>query len=125
MQQHIKVLSILFYIFGALGLIGALVMLLIGGASVATILSQSGSGDEAAGAAAAGGCMGAIALLIGILSIPSLLAGWGLSKGKSWARILTIVLAILNLPGFPLGTALGVYALWVMFNDETKALLNA
>lgn len=123
MQQHIKILSILFYIFGALGLIAALFML-IGGAGLATMIASQEATGDAAGAFAAGGCMTAVAVLVAIMSLPSILTGWGLSKGKSWARILTIILAILNLPGFPLGTALGVYALWVMFNDETKALLN-
>lgn len=125
MQQHIKILSILFYIFGALGLIMALVFL-IGGAGLATMIATQGNTeDEAAGAFAAGGCMTGIAVLIGLLSLPTILTGWGLSKQKSWARILTIIIAILNLPSFPIGTALGVYALWVMFNDETKALLRA
>ncbi|HEY0143251.1 MAG TPA: hypothetical protein VGF48_20325 [Thermoanaerobaculia bacterium] len=123
MQQHIKILSIVFYIFGALGLLGALFMLL-GGAGLATMIAAQDTGGDAAGAFAAGGCMTGVAVLIALLSLPTILAGWGLSKRKSWARILTIIIAILNLPGFPLGTALGVYALWVMFNDETKALLT-
>lgn len=123
MQQHIKILSILFYIFGAILLIVAL-FVLIGGAGLATMIVTQDGHNDAAGAFAAGGCMTGVAVLVAIMSLPSILAGWGLSKGKSWARILTIIIAILNLPGFPVGTALGAYALWVMFNDETKALLN-
>jgi hypothetical protein len=52
-------------------------------------------------------------------------AGYGLLKYKSWARILAIILAILNLILFPIGTLIGIYTLWVMFNDETKALFEA
>ena len=40
----------------------------------------------------------------------------------SW---LTIVLAILSLPQIPIGTAIGIYALVVMFNEETKTILTA
>ena len=57
--------------------------------------------------------------------IAYVLAGYGSLKYKSWARILVIILAILNLIVFPIGTAIGIYTLWVMFNDETKALFEA
>jgi fructose-specific phosphotransferase system IIC component len=57
--------------------------------------------------------------------IAYVLAGYGLLKYKSWARILAIILAILNLILFPIGTAIGIYTLWAMFNDETKALFAA
>ena len=51
-------------------------------------------------------------------------AGYGLLKYKSWARILAIILAILNLILFPIGTALGIYTLVIMFNDEAEALFR-
>ena len=57
--------------------------------------------------------------------IAYILAGYGLLNYKGWARILTIILAILNLILFPIGTALGIYTLWVMFNDEAKPLFEA
>jgi len=51
-------------------------------------------------------------------------AGLGLLQYKSWARILAIILGILNLILFPIGTAVGIYTLIIMFNDEAKALFN-
>jgi hypothetical protein len=57
--------------------------------------------------------------------VANVLAGWGLLKYKGWARILAIILAILNLILFPIGTAIGIYTLIIMFNDETKALFGA
>ena len=125
MAQHIKILSILFIIFGVLGLVFAIGIFLLGAGAATTILTQSGNDPDAAvGAAWAGGCMTFLAGLIGVLSIPSIIAGWGLSKRKSWARILTIVLAVLSLPHVPIGTAIGIYALVIMLNDESKALLT-
>ena len=56
--------------------------------------------------------------------IAYIVAGYGLLKYKGWARILAIILAILNLILFPIGTALGIYTLVIMFNDETKALFS-
>jgi hypothetical protein len=125
MEQHIRILSVLFIIFGALGLVAAIAFFVLGAGTAATILAQDNSNEAQVGAAWAGGCITFVAALFGIMAIPSFIAGWGLSKRKAWARILTIILAILSLPHIPIGTALGVYALVIMFNDETKALLTA
>jgi hypothetical protein len=56
--------------------------------------------------------------------IAYILAGFGLLKYMSWARILAIILAILNLILFPIGTAVGIYTLVIMFNDEAEALFR-
>jgi hypothetical protein len=125
MEQHIKVLSVLFIILGILGIVVAVAILLLGVGSAATILSQDHSNEAQVGAAWAGSCLTFIAVLFGIMSIPSIIAGWGLSQRKAWARILTIILAILSLPSFPVGTAIGVYALVILFNDESKRILSA
>jgi hypothetical protein len=124
MDQHIKILSVLFIIFGVLGLLAAVAFFALGAGTAATILAQDQSNEARVGAAWAGGCISFVAALLGIIAIPSIIAGWGLSKRKSWARILTIILAILSLPHVPIGTAIGVYALVILFNDEAKALLN-
>lgn len=114
MSTHIKVL-------GWLYIIGSAIMLVFGllGGGLAAIGSLA-SGD--AEAAAAGSIIG---LLIGIFSVvfglPGIVVGWGLLKRKGWARILAIILGILNLINFPFGTALGIYSLWVLFNDQAVA----
>jgi len=125
MEQHIKILSVLFIILGILGVIVAIAFFLLGAGTAATILSQDHSNEGRVGAAWSGGCISFIAALIGVMSIPSFIAGWGLGKRKSWSRILTIVLGVLSLPSFPIGTAIGVYALVIMFNEETKTILTA
>jgi len=43
---------------------------------------------------------------------------------KSWARIVAIIVGCLNLLHVPFGTALGVYTLWVLLNDESRDLLS-
>jgi hypothetical protein len=125
MEQHIKVLSVLFVILGILGIVVAVAFMLLGAGTAATILAQDDSNEAKVGAAWAGGCITFIAALFGIMAIPSIIAGWGLSQRKAWARILTIILAILSLPQFPVGTAIGVYALVILFNDESKRILTA
>ena len=59
-----------------------------------------------------------------VLAIPGLIAGIGLLRYKNWARILAIILGVLNLLNIPVGTAVGIYTLYVMLDDETSALFN-
>jgi hypothetical protein len=44
----------------------------------------------------------------------ALVAGYGLLNRRPWGRIVAIIAAILALIKFPLGTALGIYTLWVL-----------
>lgn len=52
--------------------------------------------------------------LVSILGIAAIIVGYGLSQRASWARVAAIVFACLALLKFPLGTALGIYTLWVL-----------
>ena len=61
------------------------------------------------------------AALFLLFGIPVLLAGWGLLTRKSWARVLAMVLAILGLFLFPLGTIVGIYVLWVLTSEPAAA----
>ena len=56
--------------------------------------------------------------LIVIFSIPGIIAGIGLFKRIEWARILTLILSVLHLLSFPLGTAVGVYSIWALVQPE-------
>lgn len=50
----------------------------------------------------------------------NLTAGYKMFKEKPNSRIWGIVASCLCLPGFPLGTALGIYGLWFFFGEEGK-----
>jgi len=62
------------------------------------------------------GLLGGLVVLISILGI---IAGWGLTARRPWARPLAIVFGCLALLGFPFGTALGIYTLWVLAPSES------
>lgn len=62
-------------------------------------------------------------LVTAVLTLPFLVTGYGLLRGRSWARAPAVVAAALSLAAFPLGTALAVYTLWFFFMDtRTRAL---
>ena len=124
MQTHVKVLGVLMLVLSALGLLTALgVGAMFGIGAMATVASGDG---EAALAAPIIGIMGTVltAFLV-IISLPGLVAGWGLLSYKNWARIVAIVLCVLHLINFPFGTAMGIYGLWVLLNKETERLFAA
>ena len=60
-----------------------------------------------------------------VLGLPALAAGYGLLKRRPWARMLTLVLGILNLINIPIGTVMGVYTLWVLLDDRAAAYFDA
>lgn len=65
---------------------------------------------------------GWVAALIGLTMIAvagaAAAAGAGLLQYKSWARVLAIIMSIFLFFKFPVGTALAVYAFWVLFSQQ-------
>jgi hypothetical protein len=120
MQQHVKIVAILFIVFGALYLVLAVTGFVFGAGLAAVVHANAPGNDEGViGALGVGGCFAVIAGALAILGLPKMIAGWGLLRYRNWARILTIILAIVGLWAFPFGTILGVYALWVLLHPET------
>jgi uncharacterized membrane protein (DUF2068 family) len=61
--------------------------------------------------------VGMMMLAGGVLGI---VAGWGLLERQPWARMLAIILGCFSLVDMPLGTALGVYTLWVLLPAQSE-----
>ncbi len=55
-----------------------------------------------------------IAIATVVAAALALVTGFSLLTRRPWGRVLAIVAAILALLKFPLGTALGIYTLWVL-----------
>jgi hypothetical protein len=67
--------------------------------------------------------------LVLIKAAAGFIAGWGLLQRESWARAATLIVGFISLFNIPLGTALGIYTLWVLLptqsDDEYLALTKA
>jgi hypothetical protein len=124
MTTHVKVLGVLYIVLSAIGVCAALFFGLALGAA-GGIVGQTASPEDAAIALPAIGLAGtAFVVFLLAVSLPGLITGIGLLKFQSWARIVGIVLAAINLINIPFGTALGIYGLWVLLNKETEALFS-
>jgi len=129
MEQHVIVVGALRIGFAALGILGAIILLgvavivfgatvgpgvISGDAEALRILTAIGSG--------VGLFLCGVALFVVLLSVPGIIGGIGLLKLKPWARYLVLILAVLDLFNIPIGTAAGVYTIWVLMQDETAQL---
>ena len=59
--------------------------------------------------------------LLGVLSVPGIIAGYGLLRRKMWARYLALVVGFLSLFNVPIGTLVGGYTIWVLLPEESAA----
>lgn len=123
METHVKVLGVLHIALGALGLLCAILMMVIFG-SAAGIIGATGDPDAQVVIPIIGLAGGAVVVLLLILSLPGLITGIGLLKFRQWARILGIVLSVLDLVMVPIGTIVGVYGLWVLLSKDTEPLFR-
>lgn len=61
------------------------------------------------------------ATILVLLSIPGIIAAFGLYRRKEWARILTLIISVIGIFNFPFGTAIGIYSIWVLIQPEAVA----
>lgn len=119
-QTHVKIVAWLHIVLSVLGLLAAALLLLIF-VGIGILLVAT---DESAAA----GIFAIFAAFIGaflfLVSVPGLIGGIGLLKRQNWARILVLILSVLQLFNVPFGTAVGVYSLWTLTRRETMALFG-
>ena len=125
MRTHVQILAMLNIVWGALGLLGALVIFVIFGGAMG-IIGMAAHHDPGAGIAIpiVGFVGGFIFLVIVLTSIPSLVIGIGLLRCAWWSRLAGIILSAVHLLNLPFGTALGIYGLWVLLSRDSQQLFE-
>jgi len=126
MEKHVTVVAILHLAYCAMGLIaGIIVFAVFSGIGAIVTHVPEATTEEAVGAAAILMVIGTIiAGALIIFSIPGILGAIGLLKHKEWGRILVLIVSFFDLLHIPIGTALGGYSIWVLFNNETLPLFR-
>ena len=108
MKQDVSVLGFLFVVFGTLGFLAAIFLLVVMGGAV-SIIGAVGADDADAAV---------VAPILGLTVVIDLV------KFQDWACIGGLILSAVNSLSFSLGTALGFYGLWILLSKETEAILT-
>jgi hypothetical protein len=116
--QHLTLLTVLHRVWGALGLLLGFSTLMLAAGAVAVGVTKNG-GEVAAGITAAVFAACAIALVAA--GAANFWAGNAMQRRKPNGRVAALTLAVLNLFLLPFGTALAIYAFWVLLHNETRA----
>jgi hypothetical protein len=121
MEKHITAVGALRIGFGIVGLMlaGLILLLTIGPG----LIAQVASGDNTALAILT--AIGVpIAFFVIVLSAADVIGGIGVLKRKNWARYVVMIHCVLDIFNIPIGTALGIYCIWVLMQDETARLFK-
>ena len=125
-EEHLKLLSILHYVWGGLAAcgvcFGGLYAVIGGGVMIAATQAQ---GQNAPPAAFGGiffliGCF--IARLAGTVSVLTILAGRNLARRKGYT--FCFIMACISCLSVPLGTALGIFTIIVLQRPAVKRLFE-
>ncbi|SRR5712692_1871370 len=112
--RHLQVLAVLWLAASALNLIGGVVLFVLANTLFAH-MDHLGVPREIPNF-----LQPLLSVFGGMLLIKALAgfaAGWGLLEREPWARPLTLVLGFISLLNIPLGTALGIYTIWVLLSS--------
>ena len=119
MRSHLRLLGVLQLAWGAIGLLlGSATLLLAIGALAIGVMEE---GDRvSAGVTAFTFGVFAAALLAG--GAANAWAGRSLRREEAAGRSAVLWLSVINLFLLPFGTALGIYAWWVLLHAEARAV---
>jgi len=122
LREHVRLLAILWFAFGAFELLGGVVLLVMANTffvHLAHMASREGGGAPPIGFLQP--LLSVVAIFVLGKGLAGFLAGWGLLNREPWGRVMALVLGFLALIHPPLGTALGIYTLWVLLPADSEA----
>ncbi len=118
MKKHVTVVGILRIVLSSLGLI-------VAGTIYAVMHFAKGFvNDEQVAVTVLTFIGSVIPLFIGTVSAIGIAGGIGILAYKNWARILVLVVSVIECLNIPIGTLVGVYSIWVLMQTETISLFT-
>ncbi len=109
--KHRTTLGALHLVLGLMNIIAAVTVALVLGGVIAVA-------DDPIAGEVLGIVMLVVAVILGLASLPALIAGFGLLSNAPWARAAAIVASFLNLASVPYGTGVSIYTLYVVFSNN-------
>jgi hypothetical protein len=125
MLSHVDFIGLLFIVWGLLTTLVGLSTLALGVGAVALIASNAQGGGGQMASALTAFTFAALAVIAMLWGAAHVVIGVPLRRRRAWARHAALVLGSIDLVLLPYGTALGIYALWVLLNERGKALFVA
>jgi hypothetical protein len=113
-DQHKKILGVLYVVFSSLNIVMVLLFVLIAAAIIPIHV------DEMETLLVINIVKYALISLTLILTLPALIAGIGLLYKKDWALTLAFIIGIIGLLGFPIWTFIGVYSIVIFIMSQSN-----
>lgn len=125
MEVHKRILAILYIISGSLQILGMLFVTAFLSVIMPFIMEEAGPDAEWVFVWLVPFIRIIAVVVIAFFSIPSIIGGIGLLNNKTWALTLLLVLGCFKLFSFPIGTAIGIYTIYVYSqNNKTNSQTN-
>jgi hypothetical protein len=121
-RAHLHLLSILQVVWGGIGLLLGVSLLLLALGAVAIGVSPAADRIAAAVTAVAFATCAAVLVAGGVANAWT---GRALGRRQPAGRLAALGLSVPNLFVLPFGTALAIYAYWVLLHNETRSMFEA
>ncbi|MFY9673828.1 MAG: AtpZ/AtpI family protein [Terriglobales bacterium] len=119
-REHVKLVGILWTAYSALHLLGGLLLVLVG-KFVIVHLANIPNGPPPEVMEWLPALVSTVGWLILVNAGLGVAVGWGLLQREEWARTFALVLGFLAMLNVPIGTALGIYTVWVLLPSQSEA----
>ncbi|MBK8292646.1 MAG: hypothetical protein IPK96_18635 [Flammeovirgaceae bacterium] len=113
MEVHKRILAILYIISGSFQILAMIILSSILSIIIPFIMEEAGPEGQWIFVWIVPFIRFIAVGIIILFSIPSIIGGIGLLNHKKWALTLLLILGCFKLFSFPIGTAIGIYTIWV------------
>jgi hypothetical protein len=122
MSSHVDLAGVLFIVWGLLTALVGVSTLALGVGAAALVMSGSHDGGRQLAAGLTAAIFTTLAVIAILWGAAHVAVGVPLRRRSPRARLIALMLGSVDLLLLPYGTALGLYALWVLLNEQGKAL---
>ena len=111
-EASVKSVGLLYLLGSVFGIVFTIIML----GTIATGLPQAGQAEQ--------GIFFAMLFIYAVIGVLCGYAGWGLRRFWPSARIIGIIISALGLLGFPLGTLINAYILYLLVSEKGTVVFS-
>jgi len=128
MDKHVRALALINIAVGILGLLLAIAILYFGGGRDGLLniskLERENGGIPFSSMPVAGLYWLSLSIYMIFMALPLAAVGYGLYKLEPWARWVGIAVNGFNILNIPVGTIMGLYAIWVLMDEGVEPLFE-